>query len=58
MRNRAFGICVLSVFLLAGVCATQVVRVQGAAHPAPQNMQAAAKYLDDRQTWWQNWPKK
>ena len=57
MRNRAFGICVLSVFLLAGVCATQVVRVQGAAHPAPQNMQAAAKYLDDRQTWWQNWPR-
>ena len=58
MKNRALGICVLSGALLVGVSAMQLVPVHGAAHPDSAKMQAAAKYLDDRETWWQNWPRK
>lgn len=28
-----------------------------AAQPRPWNKQAAAKFLDDRETWWQAWPR-
>jgi len=57
MKYRALGICVLSAALLAGISAVQLVPVHGAAHPDATKMQAAANYLDNREIWWQNWPR-
>ena len=57
MKYRATGICVLSGALLAGISASQIVPIHGAVHSDAPNMHAAARYLDDREIWWQNWPR-
>ena len=57
MNNRVLGICVLSGILLAAFSAIRLVPVHGAVHPNSPNLQAAAKYLDAREVWWQNWPR-
>ena len=57
MKHRAVGICVLSGALLAGLSAVQLVTIHGAVYPNAADMRAAANYLDDREIWWQNWPR-
>ena len=53
-------ICLLSGGLIAGISLGHALPVVGAAGGTADpawNKQAAAKYLDDRETWWQNWPR-
>jgi squalene-hopene/tetraprenyl-beta-curcumene cyclase len=60
MKIRASMICLLSGGLLAGFSLWHAFPVDGAAIDTPNSAwsrQSAAKYLDDRETWWQNWPR-
>ena len=60
MKSRVSMICLVSVALLAGLSFGQAFPVAGATTGSPNdswNRLAAAKYLDDRETWWQNWPR-
>ena len=62
MRSFAIRISVLSLsFSFAGIATAAThpsVDTPGGAKTATQSWDkaAAAKYLDDRQTWWQEWP--
>lgn len=60
MKIKVSMICLLSGGLLAGISLWHAVPVNGATSENPDsgwNRQAAAKYLDDREIWWQNWPR-
>jgi squalene-hopene/tetraprenyl-beta-curcumene cyclase len=46
----------LTSLLLLGISAAAVLFSQPAAPTLPWDPAAAARYLDDRQTWWINWP--
>jgi len=61
---KLFRVCMylLPTALIASVGLWRVAPVHGfvgpSAAPAPLwNKQAAAKYLDDREIWWQSWPR-
>ncbi len=60
MERRSIIWVTLSV-VVAGGLLFPVKTVQGAgsdaAQPGQWNKQAAAKFLDDRETWWQGWPR-
>jgi squalene-hopene/tetraprenyl-beta-curcumene cyclase len=51
MRNFLYLACLTGTFCLAGNVSAQV------AGPGNWNPKAAAAYLDDRMSWWMNWPK-
>jgi squalene-hopene/tetraprenyl-beta-curcumene cyclase len=60
MKIRVFMIWMLSGGLLAGISLWQALPVAGATKDNPKDgwsRQSAAKYLDDREIWWQNWPR-
>jgi len=60
MKIKVSLICLLSGGLIAGVSLARTLPVVGAAAETPNSdwsRQSAAKYLDDRETWWQNWPR-
>jgi hypothetical protein len=52
-------IAALGILLAALVTAllTRTPSVHGSSTPATWNQQAAAHYLDDREVWWQAWPR-
>src|SRR5580658_6406411 len=67
-RSRIFGFALAAALLCAGgltVCAFQGGRVLAAGNNAAKSAgtpaaidwdrQAAARYLDSRETWWQSW---
>jgi squalene-hopene/tetraprenyl-beta-curcumene cyclase len=58
MRSR-LATSLLLIGLLASIPFFRTATVHGAANaPAPTwNKQAAAHYLDDREVWWQAWPR-
>jgi hypothetical protein len=59
MRNRLAACCLLPAVLLGVIAFSRITPVQGAANAtsAAWNKQAAAHYLDQRETWWQSWPR-
>ena len=59
MRRRLAGCTLLLAALSAPLVFLRPPAVHGAADTpaATWNQQAAARYLDDRETWWQAWPR-
>jgi hypothetical protein len=60
MRHAISGICLLTGGLLAGIAWWQAAPVRGASSdvtPVAWNRQVAAQYLDQREVWWQKWPR-
>lgn len=60
MKLRISIVCMLSGGLLAGISLGHALPVAGAVSESPNpswNPLTATKYLDDRETWWQNWPR-
>jgi squalene-hopene/tetraprenyl-beta-curcumene cyclase len=59
MRSAVVGVCLLLSASLALLTSSRPVAAHGslAASPVNWNRQAAAHVLDDRETWWQNWPR-
>jgi squalene-hopene/tetraprenyl-beta-curcumene cyclase len=59
MRRRLAGCTLLLAALMASFVLLRPPAVHGAADTpaAAWNQQAAARYLDDRETWWQAWPR-
>ena len=59
MRRREIGIALLFTGCVATIATWRSTPVHSASTPsAPHwNQQAAASYLDQRQIWWQNWPR-
>ncbi|HEY0794272.1 MAG TPA: hypothetical protein VGD64_00690, partial [Acidisarcina sp.] len=58
MKTRTAGILLL-LGSLAALAMRRVDAVSGSSvsHPEPWNKLAAARYLDDREVWWQAWPR-
>jgi len=62
MKLYRIGICLLPAACIAGTAIWQAAPVEGVAgadtHAAPRTWSepAAAKYLDQREVWWQSWP--
>jgi squalene-hopene/tetraprenyl-beta-curcumene cyclase len=59
MRRRLAASYLLLAALFAALLLVRIPAVHGAADTpaAGWNQQAAARYLDDRETWWQAWPR-
>jgi hypothetical protein len=58
MKNRISWVLMVAGLLLAGVSSWRALPVVEASNPDPAwNVRATAKYLDDRETWWQKWPR-
>jgi hypothetical protein len=61
MERRPTAIGVVLAAVIAGGFLAPVSKVQDAGsdatRPGTWNKQAAAKFLDDRETWWQGWPR-
>jgi hypothetical protein len=61
MERRSPAISAVVAAVIVGGFLWPVKTVKGAASDAAQpqtwNKQAAAKFLDDRETWWQGWPR-
>lgn len=62
MRSRVFGTCQLLGCCLSAIFLWGTIPVHGASSTAAPttptwNSQSAAHYLDDREVWWQNWPR-
>ena len=61
MRGRSAGMGLLAAAVVAGSFFARTVQGAGsggADAAAPTwNRDAATKYLDDRETWWQGWPR-
>jgi squalene-hopene/tetraprenyl-beta-curcumene cyclase len=59
MRRVLAGSCLLLGVLSASLLFSRARLVEGAgsASPSAWNQEAAARYLDARETWWQGWPR-
>ena len=62
MNNRALWTCLLLAALPAAISHWHTIPVHGASAHSPitaalWNRQTAAAYLDNREVWWQQWPR-
>jgi hypothetical protein len=61
MRRKALATAILIAASILAIASWKAAPVHGAsahsASPAPWNPNTAADYLDQRQVWWQEWPR-